>query len=168
MVKSEINLDLLFMVPGFVYQFKMIYVTRTLSYWAATNCGKDVQIYKHPENWRVRIMVFNATFNKNSVIYRGSQFYWWRKPEWQERTTDKLYQIMLYRVYLACAGVELTTLVVIGSDCICSCKSNYHMLTTMTTNDIIKEFKLGYLSLTSYPLGNPTGHNWYDNFLSVF
>ena len=26
-------------------------------------------------------MVFNTTFNNISVIYRGSQFYRWRKPE---------------------------------------------------------------------------------------
>jgi hypothetical protein len=33
---------------------------------------------------------------------------------------------MLYQVHLAYAGFELTTLVVIGTDCICSYKSNYH------------------------------------------
>jgi hypothetical protein len=39
---------------------------------------------------------------------------------------------MLYRVYLAWAGFELTTLVVIDTDCMGSCKSNYHMITTTT------------------------------------
>jgi hypothetical protein len=39
---------------------------------------------------------------------------------------------MLYQVHLAWAGFELTTLV-IGTDCIGSCKSNYHTITTMTT-----------------------------------
>jgi hypothetical protein len=35
----------------------------------------------------VRVMVFNATFN-NISVYRGGQFYWWRKPEYLEKTTD--------------------------------------------------------------------------------
>jgi len=33
-------------------------------------------------------MVFNATFNNISAIYRGTQFYWWRKPGYLEKNTD--------------------------------------------------------------------------------
>ena len=76
-------------------------------------------------------------------LYRGGQFYWWRKPDVPGENhrhvsrTDKVitYVVQMYRVHLAWAGFELSMVVVIGTDCTGSCKSNYHTIKSMTTPD---------------------------------
>ena len=66
------------------------------------------------------------------------------------QVTDKPYHIMVHRVHLVWAGFEFTTLVVIGTDCIGSYESNYHTITTMTTQWKEREKFIKYLQQVSY------------------
>ena len=52
----------------------------------------------------------------------------WRKTSELSQATDKLYHIMLYTS--PWSRFELTASVVIGTDCLGICKSNYHTIST--------------------------------------
>ena len=85
----------------------------------------------------VRVMVFKDTFNNISVIS-------WRSVLLVEETRVPVenhrpavshlktlsHKLCCIEYISSCAGFELTTLEVINTDCIGSCKSNYHIITT--------------------------------------
>jgi hypothetical protein len=73
----------------------------------------------------VRIVVSNATFNNISAILWPSVSL--VKTADLSQVTGNIFHIMLYRVF------ELTTSVVISSDCIGNYKDNSHTIRTMAT-----------------------------------
>ena len=82
---------------------------------------------------QVGFMVFNATFNNSSVIS-------WRSVLLVEgnlsQVTEHFYHKGCIEHTSPWTGFELTTFVMIGTDCTDSCKSNYHTITTTTTTVI--------------------------------
>ena len=115
-----------------VWNLRGSILERDVAMVAAVGCSES-EVYLM--SLLVRIMVFNATFNSTSVIS-------WRSvllartgvhgenhgpavSHWQT-----LSHVMLYQVHLVWARFEVTTLVVIGTDCIGIYKSNYHTITT--------------------------------------
>ena len=97
-------------------------------------------ISNHPWTWRLSRLLFLGglwclmPLSTIFQLYRGGQFYWWntrRKPLICRKSLT-IFITMLHQVHLDRAGLEITTLVVIGADCIGNCKSNSHTITATT------------------------------------
>ena len=92
--------------------------------------------------WFCGFMVFNITFNNISVISRQSvlltedtgvpgENHWTVASHWQTLSHNTLHPW---------ARFKLTISVVIGTDCIGSCKSNYHAITATTASNFRNYF----------------------------
>ena len=64
-----------------------------------------------------------------AFIFHGCAYFFSINKVLLSTSTDKLYHTMLYRVHIAWSGF------VINTDCIGSCKSNYHRITTKTASN---------------------------------
>ena len=84
-------------------------------------------------------MVFNITFNNISVISKRLVLLVeeTRVPG-ENHGHDVSHWQTLSHYTSPCAGFKLSTLVVIGTDCTGSCKSNYHTIMTMMAASLFK------------------------------
>jgi hypothetical protein len=90
---------------------------------------------------RFRVMAFNVTFNNISVISWQSVLLVEENgvPGKNHRPVASHWQTLSHNnteYSLPWTGFKLTTLVVIGTDCTGSRKSNYHMMTTTMAAEI--------------------------------
>ena len=62
-------------------------------------------------------LVLNATFN-NIQLYRGGQFYWWRKPEYPQKTTNPVPSHLNLMKYFLFSSLLCYNIAVIGIESI--------------------------------------------------
>jgi hypothetical protein len=90
----------------------------------------------------------------STIFQLYHQFYWWGKPEYLERKPLACHKSLTNFITWSFieytspwAGFELTNLMVIGTDCTGSCKSNYHVI-TVPKNGSPLDIKLNFVFKT--------------------
>jgi hypothetical protein len=95
-------------------------------------------------------MVFSATFNNISVISWQSVLLMEETgvPGWNHRPVASYWQTLSHNVVIDYTSpwtwFEITTLVVIGTDCTGGCKSNFHTITSMMAPQIDMKYVYKY------------------------
>ena len=99
-------------------------------------CPSQFRSYYPAVNPRVRVILFNDTFNNIAVISWRSVFIGGENLRVPHQLVASHWQIYHISVVSSTSrherGFEITILVVTGTDCTGSCKSNYHTITTTT------------------------------------
>ena len=100
-----------------------------------------IKLYLQKHHVNYQLIIWLSTIFQ---LHRDGQFYWrgnWstqRKPSTYHKSLTNFSHPMLYQVHLVWAGFELTTLVMICTNCIYSYKSNYQTITTITVPQLIR------------------------------
>ena len=100
----------------------------------------------------VSVKTFNATLNNISVIVAvsfsgGGNQSTWRKPLTCVIVCKSLanYHIVLYQAHLVMSWIQTRNVSVIGTDCIGSCKFNYHTIMAPGWNLYYRNMNITYL-----------------------
>jgi hypothetical protein len=88
-----------------------------------------------------------------------------RSTQWKPPTCRKSPTNFITWCCFVCAGFELTTLVMIGTDCICSCKSNYLKIVSSSRHNWFIFNKLTLLNFLYHSMYHPPTLIFYHSLL---